>query len=56
MARSRSGTSVVPAGRPAGEPVYRRELTTAGIRHRIRLAHEPFHGALDAAIENPVFW
>jgi N-formylglutamate deformylase len=43
-------SSVVPARLPHGQPVYRRELTPAEIRHRIRLAHEPFHQALDAAI------
>jgi len=43
-------SSVVPASLPDGEPVYRRELTPAEIRHRIRLAHEPFHRALDETV------
>ena len=42
--------SVVSARMPHGHPVYRRPLTPAEIRHRIRLAHEPFHQALDAAV------
>jgi len=44
-------SSVVPACTPAGKPVYRRSLSPAEIRHRIRLAHEPFHQALDTAID-----
>jgi N-formylglutamate deformylase len=31
-------------------PIYRRRLTADDIRHRIRLAHEPFHQALDEVI------
>jgi N-formylglutamate deformylase len=43
-------SSVVPAQTPEGERVYHRPLSAAEIRHRIRLAHQPFHDALDAAI------
>jgi N-formylglutamate deformylase len=31
--------------------IYRRRLTAEDIRYRIRLAHEPFHRALDEAID-----
>jgi N-formylglutamate deformylase len=41
---------VISPRMPHGHPVYRRALTPAEISHRIRLAHEPFHQALDAAI------
>jgi N-formylglutamate deformylase len=44
-------TSVVAARTPGGQPVYRRQLRPAEIRQRIRIAHEPFHRALDAAIQ-----
>lgn len=44
-------SSVVHARLPRGQPVYHRSLTPDEIRHRIRLAHEPFHQALDDAIE-----
>lgn len=44
-------SSVVPACMPSGEPIYRRSLSPAEIRHRIRLAHEPFQQALDTAID-----
>ncbi|HEX6525282.1 MAG TPA: N-formylglutamate amidohydrolase, partial [Streptosporangiaceae bacterium] len=44
-------SSVVPACMPTGEPAYRRSLSSSEIRHRIRLAHEPFHQALDTAID-----
>jgi|SRR5579859_67150 len=44
-------TSVVTAQLPDGRPVYSRRLTQAEIAHRIRLAHRPFHRALDTAIE-----
>lgn len=44
-------TSVVSAELPDGRPVYSRKLTPAEIAHRIRLAHQPFHRALDGAIE-----
>jgi len=43
-------SSVVPAQTPEGGPVYHRPLSAAEISHRIRLAHRPFHRALDAAI------
>jgi N-formylglutamate amidohydrolase len=43
--------SAVYAQLPDGRPVYRRRLTEAEIAHRIRLAHRPFHRALDTAIE-----
>jgi N-formylglutamate deformylase len=43
-------SSVVPAQTPDGERVYRRPLSAADVSHRIRLAHQPFHHALDAAI------
>jgi N-formylglutamate deformylase len=42
--------SVVSPELPGGRPVYHRPLSPAEISHRIRLAHEPFHAALDAAI------
>jgi N-formylglutamate deformylase len=42
--------SVVHARLPRGQPVYRRALTATEIRHRIRLAHEPYHQALDTVI------
>ena len=44
-------SSVVAARLPGGEPVYRRELTQDEIARRIRLAHRPFHRALDKVIE-----
>jgi N-formylglutamate deformylase len=44
-------SSVVAARMPAGQPVYQRPLTTAEISHRVRLAHRPFHEALDRVIE-----
>jgi N-formylglutamate deformylase len=34
----------------AGRPIYRRRLTADDIRYRIRLAHEPFHQALDEVV------
>jgi N-formylglutamate deformylase len=43
-------SSVVSPRMPHGQPIYRRALNPAEISHRIRLAHEPFHQALDAAI------
>ena len=43
-------SSVVPAQTPEGEPVYHRPLSAAEISYRIRLAHQPFHHALDAAV------
>ena len=42
--------SVVAAHLRSGRKIYRKELTRAQIRYRIKLAHEPFHRALDAAI------
>jgi release factor glutamine methyltransferase len=42
--------SVVSGRMPHGHPVYRRALTPAEVSHRIRLAHEPFHQALDTAV------
>lgn len=44
-------SSVVAARMPNGRPVYRRTLTAAEIRYRVRMAHEPFHRALDAAVD-----
>jgi N-formylglutamate amidohydrolase len=44
-------TSVVTAELADGRPVYSRRLTRAEIAHRIRLAHRPFHRALDGAVE-----
>jgi N-formylglutamate deformylase len=44
--------SVVAAHLRSGRQLYRKVLTPAQIRHRIKLAHEPFHRALDAAIES----
>jgi N-formylglutamate deformylase len=43
-------TSVVAATMPRGRQIYQRPLTAAEISSRIRLAHEPFHRALDSAI------
>jgi N-formylglutamate amidohydrolase len=43
-------TSVVAATMPRGRQIYLRPLTSPEISSRIRLAHEPFHRALDAAI------
>jgi N-formylglutamate deformylase len=43
-------TSVVAARMPNGRAIYCRPLTPGEIGHRIRLAHEPFHRALDQAI------
>jgi N-formylglutamate deformylase len=34
----------------AARPIYRRRLTAEDIKHRIQLAHEPFHQALDQAV------
>lgn len=45
-------TSVVAARMPRGRPIYRRPLTPDEIGNRIRLAHAPFHDALDAAVES----
>jgi N-formylglutamate deformylase len=45
-------TSVVAARMPRGRLIYRRPLTPAEIAERVRLAHEPFHRALDAAIDD----
>jgi len=42
--------TVVSAKQPNGRPLYRRELTPAEVAGRIRLAHEPFHQALDDVI------
>lgn len=44
-------TSVVAARMPNGRAVYQRPLTQTEIRHRILLAHTPFHQALDRVIE-----
>ncbi len=43
-------TSVVAARMPRGRAIYRRPLTAAEIAGRIRLAHAPFHQALDSAV------
>jgi N-formylglutamate deformylase len=43
-------TSVVPARTPDGRSVYREPLTAAAISRRIRLAHAPFHQAVDHGI------
>jgi N-formylglutamate deformylase len=43
-------TSVVPAQTPTGQQVYHRPLTAAQIGERLRIAHEPFHRALDGAV------
>ncbi len=43
-------SSVVAAQTPNGRAVYRRPLTQQEIDHRVRLAHEPFHRALDSAV------
>jgi N-formylglutamate amidohydrolase len=44
-------TSVVAAQTPDGWPVYHRAPSLPEISRRIRLAHEPFHRALDEAIQ-----
>jgi N-formylglutamate deformylase len=44
--------SVVAAYLNSGRQLYRQPLTPEQIRHRIQLAHEPFHQALDAKIEH----
>lgn len=44
-------SSVVSAQLPDGRPAYRRTLAPAEIRHRILIAHAPFHQALDAAVQ-----
>jgi N-formylglutamate deformylase len=43
--------SVVYAQMPNGRRVYRHELSPAQISHRIAVAHEPFHRALDTVID-----
>jgi N-formylglutamate deformylase len=43
-------SSVVAAQTAKGRALYRRPLTQQEIDHRVRLAHEPFHRALDSAI------
>ena len=43
-------SSVVAARMPSGREVYRRELSPDEVSHRIGLAHEPFHRALDRVI------
>jgi N-formylglutamate deformylase len=43
-------STVVAARLRGGFPVYRRELTAAEVSHRVRLAHEPFHQALDGVL------
>jgi N-formylglutamate deformylase len=43
-------SSVVAAQTAKGRALYRRPLTQEEIDHRVRLAHEPFHRALDSAI------
>lgn len=44
-------TSVVAARMPNGRAIYTRPLTPDEVAHRIRLAHEPFHRALDQEID-----
>ena len=43
-------TSAVAARMPNGRAIYSRPLTPGEIGHRIRLAHEPFHLAIEQAI------
>jgi N-formylglutamate amidohydrolase len=43
-------TSVVAARMPNGRAVYRRPLTDDEIAHRIKIAHAPFHQALDDVV------
>jgi N-formylglutamate deformylase len=43
-------SSVVAAQTAKGRALYRRPLTQEEIDQRVRLAHEPFHRALDSAI------
>ncbi|MGI9005976.1 MAG: N-formylglutamate amidohydrolase [Streptosporangiaceae bacterium] len=45
-------TSVVAARMPNGRPIYYRPLTRGEISHRIRLAHEPFHLAVDQVVRD----
>jgi N-formylglutamate amidohydrolase len=44
-------TSVVPARMPNGRAVYRHPLSPEQIAHRISLAHEPFHRAIDTTLD-----
>jgi N-formylglutamate deformylase len=44
-------SSVVTPSMPNGRAVYRQSLSPEQLSHRISLAHEPFHRALDAAVE-----
>jgi N-formylglutamate deformylase len=44
-------TSVVSARMPNGRAVYRQPLSPEQIAHRITVAHEPFHRAIDAAVD-----
>jgi N-formylglutamate deformylase len=44
-------SSVVAARMLDGRPLYRRALTEAEVSHRVKLAHEPFHRALDTVVE-----
>ena len=44
-------TSTVAARMPNGRAVYCRPLTASEIGHRIRIAHAPFHQAIDSVIE-----
>ncbi len=44
-------TSAVAARMPNGRAVYCRPLTESEIGHRIRIAHAPFHQAIDSVIE-----
>jgi N-formylglutamate deformylase len=41
---------VISPKMPRGEPLYRRALSPGQISQRLRLAHEPFHQALDDAV------
>ncbi|MGN6677431.1 MAG: N-formylglutamate amidohydrolase [Streptosporangiaceae bacterium] len=43
-------TSVVAARMPNGRAVYRRPLTDDEIAHRVKIAHAPFHQALDDVV------
>lgn len=43
-------TSVVAARMPNGRAVYQRALTSAEVTDRLRLAHQPFHHALDVVV------
>ena len=44
-------STAVPAEDPAGMPLYDRVLTAEELQDRLDLAHAPYHGALDRAVD-----